>query len=171
VEVSQTSYSTTAPYAFAGMLADTRDHEFVTRRNAESSLAIGFGLGVVQVAGTDIDQGCLLPRQASFSGQDWIGVVVHEHNESGDIALDDCASVCVRGTVVVPVEETVAYGDPVRMRVLASGGNTALGKFRTTADADVDSTAVLTGCKFLGMRGSGLAVLQISDHVTMALDA
>lgn len=174
--MTQTSYLDRYASAFAGMLADLRDHEAVAKQNGEASLSIPFGVGVMIDAAASGD--VLLPRQASFTSQGWVGVSIHKHNEEGEIIAGDMLSILRRGVIWVVTETAVTAANlylpsQVKMRVLASGGNTQLGAFRgPTADADADSTATVVGARWLSAASAGgLAMLEIPDAVTLTLDS
>lgn len=127
--------------AYAGLISDTsfiKDvRSFVSE---EASAEIPFGVMVVR--GTDKNVGCLLPHTSAAASSDiMIGVVVHSHAYDKPLELGDTGlkpkttvGVLVHGRIWVPVEETVAPGDAVRVRVIAAGAEVK-GAFRTTADS------------------------------------
>jgi hypothetical protein len=134
----------------------------------ESSAEIPFGVMVVE--GTDGATQALLPHtSAAASEQIMLGVVQHSHYyakdiELGDVGLKPGATLGVRthGTILVLIEENVAIGDDVRVRVVATGDEQA-GAFRTTADDTSDCVDISAFARWVsaGTAAEGFAELEI----------
>ena len=111
--MSQTSYSTEAARAFAGMLAtsDAEVKSSISRANEESS-AVAWGKPAV--AGTDAETQFLLP---SGAGDVFLGCTVHRHGSEDatddGIASGEVAELLRRGPVWVIAKTQVAVGDDV----------------------------------------------------------
>jgi hypothetical protein len=108
-----------------------------------------------------------------------LGVSMHSHayskgdgdlDELGDDGLKPTASVAVlrKGTIRVLLEEDVAAGDPVRVRVVAGVGE-QLGAFRTSADTT--DCALCPFAQFVeGGSDGGTALLEIDMTAAAALN-
>lgn len=138
----QTTVSTKMTIAYAGMLADTdRVSHCDSRYNAESAAEIRFGDGVVRHS-SDEDNAVVKPHTtAAAAAPLFAGVCVHSHDYARDVELGTTGvkpkvtmQVLQQGRVYVLPEEAVTPGDPVRVRVVAAGGEVA-GAFRTTQDS------------------------------------
>lgn len=140
--MAQTSVATRPTRAFAGMLGDSSHMKNVRSYvSTESSAEIPFGVMCVRDA-TNKDTGALLPHTSAAASSDiMVGVVVHSHAYDKPLELGDTGikpkctlNILTHGRIWVPVEETVAPGDAVRVRVVAAGAEQK-GAFRTTADS------------------------------------
>jgi hypothetical protein len=133
----QTSYANqSATAAFAGMLADGSDNEVSSYVQAEASAEVAFGR-MVKHGTLDTDALILTAGTNKLAG-----IVTHAHNYAKDTELGSTGlkpkaqlNILRKGRVWVAVEEAVAVGGAVRVRHTASGGNTAVGGFATTAEA------------------------------------
>jgi len=111
--MSQTSYSTEAAVAYAGMLADSSvtAKRSVSRAN-ESATACAFGKPAV--AGTDAETQFDLPSGASDV---FLGITVHRHGTEDatddGIAQDEVAELLREGAIWVIAKTVVAVGDDV----------------------------------------------------------
>ncbi len=135
--MSQTSYSVQAPEAFPGLLGDTNLLDAISRANEEAT-DMEFGIGVK--AGTDGSKEMLLMT----TGEAMLGVTAHRHQEDRSLSGGDGipadggnAEVVTKGSVWVRIDQDVAVGDPVFVRI--AGGNQ--GWFRMDADT-ADAEAV-----------------------------
>jgi len=161
----QTSYSIDFQAAFAGLLADLNDYDSVSAL-LEGGAAIPFGVGLKRGAS---DDGYVLP---SAAGDIVTGIAIHTHARDtiGFANLQSDAGVkpgqmftlLRRGSINVKVEETVAAGDQVFVRI-AAGTGTQLGAFRKSAD---NNTAVIVkGARFLSSAlGGGIAKLSFNAN-------
>jgi len=151
---------------YAGMLVDTSYHKNTRSYvSEESSAEIPFGVMVVQ--GTADNQALLPHTSAADNEQKLLGIVQHSHAYAKDQELGDdglkpkvTMGVLTHGRILVPVEEDVAPGDAVRVRVVVSGAEQA-GAFRTAADGtdciDISSFARWTASG----TAAGVAELEI----------
>jgi hypothetical protein len=131
--MAQTSYSNSYSLGFEGMLADAKDPDIVSAKNAEASANLHFGRGV-----RDSANGAL---NLSATGQPFLGVAVFEQQEAALLTAageavkpKDTFNVLRKGRIVVRAEVAVAIGDPVFVRHTVNGGTTAVGRFRNNAD-------------------------------------
>lgn len=158
--MAQTSYPTVQPIAFAGQIADSSQHDVLSRASEE---AASFPYGVLVVAGTDAETQALLPTSAA----DFVlGAALHSHsNEVGDDNLnlvdpERVFNVLHEGRMYVLPEQAVAVGDPVYARIAAGAGGTQLGAFRM--DADTASAQLLNGARWLSAGdASNPAILEL----------
>jgi hypothetical protein len=95
-------------------------------------------------------------------------------NEVGTVGLKEGVPVsCLqRGRIRVLLEETVATGDPVRYRAVATTGENA-GAFRTSDPTGTDTVLITQGARFVegGTVATG-AVLEIDVmHLTFTADS
>jgi hypothetical protein len=150
--MSQTSYSTTAAQAFAGMMAefDNTTKSSISRANEESS-AVAFGKPAV--AGTDAGTQFLLPSGAADV---FLGCTVHKHGSEDltddGIASGEVAEVLRRGKIWVVAADTVAVGDAVYWRHttvpgvwrnVATDSTLVAGATWATATSGADELAVI----------------------------
>ena len=166
--MAQLTYPTEQPIAFPGLLADLNDSNYVvSRANGEASLALEYGIAVIE--GT-LDEEMLAVTNAA---QPLLGVTVHSHaNEVGadDLNLidpDKMGNVLSHGTIFVQVEDAVVKGDAPFVRVVAGGGGSLLGAFRS--DADTASARAMTLARFVTSAGAGgFAVLEFSKDSALS---
>lgn len=107
---------------------------------------------------------------ATYSnGQAFIGVALHDHAHEQDYLTGnayfkqyEAVSVMTQGRVYVYVEQDVAVGDPVYLRVNAGGDADELpGQFRM--DADGGDAMLLSRVRWMkGAAADGFAVLEIN---------
>lgn len=173
------SFNPTRAIGVAGQIADLRDYEGITRRNVEASLAIPFGVALIQMP--TIPGGVVLPRDVTtgsipaIGAAAFAGVSVRSNTETGTYVVNDVFSVMRRGVMYVVSETAVTnammlQNGVVRVRLLASGGNTQLGAFRSTADTDVDSVALLNNARFLSTcAAGGIVMVEIPASVTFTI--
>src|SRR5690606_2312934 len=139
--MSQQTSVTAMSVAFDGMVADSAPFVSDSKYNAESSVEIPFGRAVVRHASDKVN-GVVLPHtSASASAAIFEGIAIHTHDYSPEIELGLIGvkpgvqlSVMRIGRVYVTPEESVAPGDPVRFRAVATGTE-QFGAFRTSADS------------------------------------
>ncbi len=137
----QTSYPTSAEIGFAGMRADNRPAEFISKLNDEALANLPCGVIVQQGAS---DSKCLLPTAASNK---MLGLVVSSFsNDSADLTTDgavapeEMASIARKGAFYVLPEEDVTEGQLVYVRHTAGGAGETAGRLRN----DLDGTAQVT---------------------------
>lgn len=135
--MSQTSYDRNYDAAFAGMKADARYDEVISRQ-AEG--AIDFGRGVVR--GTDGEKQCKIPASTSDV---FLGLALHRHVQpSGGVArYEDKTTVDVmrKGQAWVKIANVaVSAGDEAYLET----GTTSAGVFTNATSG----TTLSTGCTF-----------------------
>jgi hypothetical protein len=149
----------------AGMLADSGLKDAAGVVQAEASASIPFGVMVAK--GSTDDAAVKLNGTASSMITKLLGVVMFSHRFAIDHEVDSTGikpkvgfDVLRRGRIYVLPEESVTPGDPVRVRVVVTGGEVA-GAFRKTED----STDCVNISAFAQWRTSGSstvpAVLEI----------
>lgn len=156
----QTSVSLRPLRGFAGMLSDTTMLKDVRSYvNAEVSAELPFGIMVKQGA---TDDACLLPT--AITGL--LGIVVHSHAYEKDVELGDTGlkptitvGVLGVGRVWVTVDEAVAPGNAVRVRITAAGGGQ--GTFRKTAGAGLTVDISAWARWRTSTTGAGIAELEL----------
>jgi hypothetical protein len=120
--MAQTSYSTEAARAFAGMLAEF-DNTTKSSISLASENVSAVAFGTPAVAGTDAETQFLLP---SGAGDTFMGCTVHRHGTEDatddGIANGEMAEVLRRGKVWVVAEPVVAVGDAVYWRHTTTPG-------------------------------------------------
>ena len=163
-----TDYSLAQSPGIPGSIATGIKSCSVRSKTNASGGVLAFGRAVVQGTG---DQDVILPAAAKTS---LVGIAVrsyiYEDAETADGAegYGDKREieVLVQGDIWVETEVAVAPGDAVSFRILAKGGNTIVGKFNKTVDANADpaDTAVLIpNARWLSTTsGAGIAKLQIN---------
>lgn len=171
-----TSTLTRMTGAFAGMLADTKDHETDSYVNEEASAEMRFGIMVKEGVGTPkaYTRGALY-LTAGTDVNKLAGIVRHSHsynldNELGTIGLKPKATLGVlkRGKIYVEVDEAVTPTSPVRVRCTTNAGAVGAangpGTFRTTASA----THTILCDKFAKFAGitTGAGVVELSINMT-----
>ena len=148
----------------AGEIAEHLPDEYIDSHAAEG--AIAFGSAVVR--GTDPNGA----KEISAATDELLGVAARSF-EATDLddqlyADGDPVGVVRKGVVVVPVEEAVDPGDPVRVRHTADTGKPK-GVFCTTADAG--QTAKVEHAEFKSsIAGAGLVELWISGPFKLTAD-
>lgn len=156
--MSQLAYADQADRAFAGLLGDSNVIDTLSRAN-EEAVDLEFGIGVM--AGTVADVEALLPT----TGNALLGVVIHRHQEDRSLAADDGVpadggnmELLTKGSIWVHIDQDVAVGDPVFMRIAA--GNQ--GWFRM--DADTANAEAVPGARWErgGTAAEGLALLEVN---------
>ncbi len=137
----QLTYPTSAEIGFAGMRADNRPAEFISKLNDEASANLPCGVMVQQGA---TDAKCLLPTAAANK---MLGLVVSSFNNdsaslatNGAVAPYDMASIARKGAFYVLPEEDVEEGEAVYVRYTAGGAGETVGRLRN----DLDGTAQVT---------------------------
>jgi len=127
---------------------------------------VGFGRAVMR--GTAGDQAKLMQgASAAFAG------VAALSTEAGDLDNEkyngeDVMGVVDEGYIQVYVEEAVAVGDPVRVRVVVDTGK-YLGDFATSADAG--KTTLLAGAEFVvAAAAAGIATIKLTPPYTSTDD-
>lgn len=138
----QTSYSNDPAIGFAGMRADDRPTEHISRLNGEASANLPFGVMVKQGAS---EAKCLLP---AASTDKLLGLVVSDFSidsaglaSNGAVIPKAMASVARKGAFYVLPEQDVAEGDDVYVRYTAGSGALTVGRLRKDAGgvAQVDT--------------------------------
>jgi hypothetical protein len=173
----QTSYSRSYSGRVAGQLSDSGDHRIESFLNDEGS-AIPAGIGVaLKSAGK--------AEEIDSAADNMLGISVfsfarNPNDLTGTDAIQngDTFNVLVEGACFVAVEETVAVGDPVYVRVTSDGGsNTQLGKFRN--DSDSGRCKLVKGARWLSAGStsspaelyfSAAAEQSKGDYVTVVID-
>lgn len=159
--------------AVAGLLADnTLTKDCLPGTSEESSAEIPFG--VMVAIGTEDDGALLLHTSAAAMASKLKGVSVFGHGYAKPQELGDTGfkpkctfDVLNKGRIYVLVEETVAVGDDVRVRVVTAG-NEVKGAFRATQDS-TDCVKINKFAKWIrGASSGGLAVVEI-DMTNSAL--
>lgn len=135
--MSQTSYDRNYGEAFAGMKADARYDEVISRQ-AEG--AIDFGHGVVR--GTDAERQC---KEPSTTGDVFLGIALHRHKQpsSGVARYEDTETVDVlrKGQVWAKIKDVaITAGDEAYLETGTSGN----GCFTNATSG----TTISTGCSF-----------------------
>lgn len=166
----QTAVAATMTRAFAGMLSDSsRIKDVRSYVNAEASANMIPGRMVKQGA---TDDACLLPTAATVL----LGVVVHSHAYARDIETDDLTGgikpkmtvgVLNKGRIWVEVDEAVAPGNAVRVRITSAGGGQ--GTFRKTAGAGLTVNLSAFATWRTSTTGAGIAELEIDMTSAAAL--
>jgi len=149
--------------AFAGMLADAGYKDTVTGVNLEASAEMRFGIAVKQHA-TKKDGAQLITAVTSRLK----GIVQHNHwfakpEELGDIGLKPKTTLGLlrKGRIWVPVEaQPAALTDEVHVRAVASGGNTIIGAFTPTAEADA-TIDITPFASWVDLGSSGIACIEV----------
>lgn len=159
--MSQTSYTTTQPAAFAGLLYDVGPHDIITRITEETVLEVPFG---VVVAFGGADNQCELPDATTDK---CLGIVVHSHDYDASalgtvgVKPKNLLQVLRKGRIWVLAENGVAPGDRGFVRAVAGAGGTQLGAIRQAAvggetiDATTQIVFVTTAL------AGGLAVVEV----------
>lgn len=174
-----TSTYTTKPsiVPISGTPTDLRPKDVVSRRNAESSAEIPFGVLLMEGAA---DNDAVLPSTGAISTDIFAGVVLHEHKDvtdytsPGAYAPKEMMALMRAGVINVYVEDAVAKDDEVHVRLATSGGNTIIGAFRATQDPLTASKTALvaTGMRWVGSASAGgVAELEITGTVTFTQDS
>lgn len=156
--MSQTSYSNDPGIGFAGMRADNRPAEVVSRLNEESSANLPFGTIVKQ--GT-VDR-CV--KAPSSSSDKFEGLLIASADvdtaaiDANAVAPKGACNVAKKGAFYVLPEQAVAPDDPVYVRYTAGAGALTVGRLRKDPDgtAQVDTvtpTAVNSAEYFLTISG------------------
>lgn len=167
----QSTYNLAPPIAFAGMLADIGNNDVITMINKESAASMPFGYAVC-FEGSTLDKGALNPDATTDK---IAGITLHSHAYA-DVNLGlgtagagtavkgvlpgQTINVLRKGRLYVKVEEAVAPGDRLFIRVVATGAEVE-GAIRKSADASdcIDSSSQGV---FLTTAGAGeLAVLEV----------
>lgn len=166
----QTTFSATPARGFAGMPADFRGLDVVSRVSEEASAEIPFGQMVKQ--GTT-DRG-ILRLSATGDTAKLEGVVVHSQNKAKDFELGSSglkpkitAGVAVKGRILVSVDEAVTPLSVVRVRCTDSGGTA--GTFRTTASAG-NTILCSKWAKFNGTT-TGAGIVELEFDMTSSNDS
>lgn len=149
--MSQTAYTTQAPLAFAGQIAEFEGRENSKSFAFENNLAAaGYGAGRPAVVGTDPDTQFDVP---ATTGERFLGITVHRHGRedvelAGEFAwvTDEDVEILRRGRIWVIVEEAVTAGDPVFFRHTVNGGLIP-GGWRT--DVDTANADQVAGAEFM----------------------
>lgn len=162
--------------AVAGLLADNSlTKDALPGTSEESSAEIPFGVMVAR--GTDDGLVKLLHTSAAAMETELHGIVVFGQSYAKDSQLGTTGlkpkvtfDVLQRGRIYVTVEETVAPGDAVRVRAVATGGEVK-GAFRTTADS-TDCVDISLFARWIrGATTGGLAVVEIDMTNAMLANA
>jgi hypothetical protein len=160
------------PAAVGGQFFDEQPRQVDTRVSGESTSSIPFGVGVVHQAG-DADTLVRLPTATNFEGAGSIieGITGFSSKVDtlqspfylsdagtlvsgvGPIAPGRSCDVLRKGRVWVLVENAVAKGGAVYMRVTANGGLTQLGSFR--ADSDSGNAVLIEGAVYDTTQATG----------------
>ncbi len=141
--MAQLSVASETNRGFPGMIADSGLNKDVrSYASGEASVEIPFG---VMVAQGDTDDKCISAEGKGIA--DFVGVVVHSNayarpQEHGEVGLKPKTTIgaMVKGTIWVPVEDAIAIGDPVYVRVTAAAEKT-VGAFSGTAGVDISVCA------------------------------
>lgn len=154
--MSQTSITQNTPKAAPGLIADIGFNDFLSRLAHE---AIAFG----KFVRLDGEAKCRLPGEAAhvtggLRGGFAVRDLAREQTLAGvtEYKEFDAVSIMRKGRVWVTVEDAVAVGGAVFIRVTTVGGDT-VGNVRSDADTDmmVDRATQLAGAKFLTDAGAG----------------
>lgn len=156
-----TSYPTTAPIGFAGLLSDQGPRRVDSAINKEA-VAIPFGVAVKKGAAEDE---ALLP---TLTTDVLIGISVFRHDVStfgssawgadAGIPVNDRFDLLKEGVVMVKVEEAVLQYDKAFVRFTAGAGGTQKGAWRKSADTA--TARAVNGSYFLkGAAAGGFAPL------------
>lgn len=153
--MSQTSYTTDFQKGFAGELGTNGDHDIESFTNSLGA-AMPFGVAVVRSATEE----AVLPTAADDA---ILGLVVHSHAfdnpglaASDGVPDEERMSVLRRGSVFGLPEDAVVQGDPVYVRIVATG-NEQLGALRATMDGT--DTVRLKGARWDADGDAGVATL------------
>lgn len=118
--MAQLTYTETPETAFRGMLADTGDHDVLSKA-FEALANADAPFGTPMVFGT-LDDQCKLPAGANDV---LLGVSIHQMMDPRDttVGIKDTQTVSIlqRGRIWVLVEEDIAIGDQVWFRHTANG--------------------------------------------------
>lgn len=148
----QTAYLDAPPVGYAGQIATVGLKQVDSLIN-NSGDVLPYGIGVVRTGERTAD----VP---SAAGQIFAGVIVRNELGAGvGVAVKEVMGVVSTGDVYVMPEQTVAYGDPVYMRVTAGDGE-QVGAFRKDADGG-DAVRVVGASWFRGGSTSSAAVLRL----------
>jgi len=162
--MTQTTYNTQAPLAFAGLLGDPNKDAYIRSMTNEDAAVAPFGLGyaegtdpAVQFAafsGAGVFAGILAHRhqtqvRAQFGPGGTLGTTGIQENEVGDIVT--------KGRVWVEVDEAVTAGGAVFVRHTTAD----IGKFRTDIDGG-DAQEVLGAVFRSTTAGAGLALVELN---------
>lgn len=131
VQAWQTDYAETISTThFEGTPAEP-----ISELRSERIAQVVIPAGRLVVPGTTEKQLKLPTSAAEVAKAMGVSVLMPLKSESGtDFAIGDAVLFCEDGVIWVVVEEAVNDGDPALARHTANGGNTVLGRFRTTAD-------------------------------------
>ena len=153
--MSQTSYSTEAAVAYAGMLADCSNsaRRSISRANEESSAVAP---GKPAVAGTDAETQFLLP---SADTDIFLGITVHRHGTEDPtddgFATGEAVELLREGAIWVIAKTQVALGDDVYWDHTTNPG---------TWRNDSTTAVQVPGAKFMKATGGAdeLTVIEIN---------
>ena len=117
---AQTSYSTSIPKAYAGLIFGLSPHDNISR---SVETAAGFGFGVAVSRGTDKE------RQAIIGGDDFLGITYRDLGREG----------AANGNVAYSVKETAGImRQGYIWAVIPTGGNPGSAIKYTTATGVID---------------------------------
>lgn len=160
--MAQTTYSNSFVSGLAGQQGDAGPARVESFINDEGS-AIPCGIGVSLKSEGKVEEidaisdtlaGIVLNRYARNQSSDLVGA---DAIENGAVC-----NVLTHGAARVAVEEAVAPGDPVYVRVTSDGGsNTQLGKFRN--DSDSARCKLVKGARFLSSGSASSPPLMFFD--------
>jgi hypothetical protein len=174
--MSVQSTVTSAPAAaFAGMLCDDTENDFMTLRNAEASASMPFGNAVAfKTSSPASDKDAIRPASGS---QKLAGILVHGHDYQRTYTLADGTtageldsvgvvagaeiSVLWRGTVWVKVQQAVVVGDRLFVCHTANSTYTLAGQIGNADESSntIDATAI--GRFTSSAAAGGFAKLQV----------
>jgi hypothetical protein len=171
----QTEVLDNPPLGVAGQIADhhtAASGDVASAINEEASAEMLFGTMVAQ--GDSAKGAKLIAGTAAQAAPTLLGLVVHGHHYAQPLELGESGlkpgvtfGLGLRGRFFVRVEQDVAPGDDVRVRVVAAGAEVK-GVFRATADStDCVDLSALARWRSEGEAG-GIAVLEI-DMTNAAL--
>lgn len=147
--VVQSSYSERQPVAVAGMIANMRNWDGITRSN-ETDAGIGFGLAVSR--GTDTEKGCKLAGAIA----DFLGVsmrdVTLEVTQDDEYADNQNVGILTMGEIWVQVTGTPGPDDPVHF-------DATTGVFAASG-----GTGPVLGARWMTETVSGLCRLKLGDY-------
>lgn len=162
----QSSYTQNMTKAFAGMLADSGDHDVIAMRNDEASASIAFGRAVKFGSTTDGTSAKLPDSENAVIA----GIVMHSHaysnSPNGDLdstglKVGATMNVLRKGRMWVTVEDAVIPGDRLWVRGVAGGDPEFLGGL-LPADDSTDTVDCTGQGQFLTAAAAGaLAVLEV----------
>lgn len=159
----QTSIATRAK-AVPGQLYGS-GHVIEPATNEEASAGIAFGVMVKNgTAGSNPN----LVKLLTATSEKLAGIAVFNHYYNRDTEVDtdglqpDAVFGLLRkGQIWVKIEETVAVGDPVRVRAVVAGAEQA-GAFRTSADStDCFDISTFAQWRQGGTASEGVALLEV----------